>query len=227
MKEPVFYRVFDYDKTLLPNPHLAALEAGVGDIEQAKIRTGFTIGYPGWGVLYYATLCSLDPDATNVLVETGTNLGCSTIVLAQALIDSGTDGVVLTVEIDEDYRTRALENLRAAGVADRVVSAQGDAKQVLPEMLQEHGEIRVAFLDGSHLCGDVVAEFALVHPRLAPRGVVLFDNTYQIAEEHEDQRVFGALRHIERLYGGHLVNLPFVSWYTPGFAIWQQEPFGG
>jgi hypothetical protein len=27
------------------------------------------------------------------------------------------------------------------------------------------------------------------------------------------------------VYGGNLINFEFVSWYTPGLAIWQKEPF--
>jgi hypothetical protein len=41
----------------------------------------------------------------------------------------------------------------------------------------------------------------------------------------EDQRVNGALRYILRTHGGNLVNFPFCSWYTPGMAIWQKQPF--
>jgi len=59
---------------------------------------------------------------------------------------------------------------------------------------------------------------------LADDALVLFGNTYQIAEDNEDQRVNGALKTILDRHGGNLINLEFISWYTPGLAIWQQVP---
>ena len=54
--------------------------------------------------------------------------------------------------------------------------------------------------------------------------MVIFDNTYKIAEEGEDPRVNGFLRDMQDRYGGNLVNFEFVSWYTPGLVIWQRKP---
>jgi hypothetical protein len=51
------------------------------------------------------------------------------------------------------------------------------------------------------------------------------DNTYQIAEPHEDQRVNGFLKQLPAKHGGNIINLPFCSWFTPGLAIWQKSPF--
>lgn len=51
--------------------------------EEWTKRTGASIGYPAWGLLYYITLCRLDPQAFNLVLETGTNLAASTIVFAQ------------------------------------------------------------------------------------------------------------------------------------------------
>ena len=35
MKKPVYARIFNYDKNLLPNNHLKSLEQGVSNIEEA------------------------------------------------------------------------------------------------------------------------------------------------------------------------------------------------
>jgi hypothetical protein len=61
-------------------------------------------------------------------------------------------------------------------------------------------------------------------PKLADDALVLFDNTYRRAEKGEDPRVNGALRTIQKHYRGNLINLEFVSWFTPGLAIWQKAP---
>ncbi len=43
MKKPVYARIFNYDKYLLPNNHLKSLEQGVSNIEEAKLKTGCSI----------------------------------------------------------------------------------------------------------------------------------------------------------------------------------------
>lgn len=225
MREPKFFRRYDYDRSLLPNSHLRGLD-DVSNLEEAKEKTGWSIGYPGWGLLYYLVMTSLDHDlGHNIVVETGTNVGSSTIMLAQALIDSGVPGHVHTFEIDQTFHGRAGENLASAGVDHVVTQYLGDAKSLLPGVVHDLDQIQVAFLDGSHLVVDVLEEFAAVHAKLARNGLVIFDNTYLIADEDEDQRVHGALATLVSEYGGNLINFPSVSWYTPGVAIWQQHPF--
>ncbi|MDP3920776.1 MAG: hypothetical protein Q8R76_08235 [Candidatus Omnitrophota bacterium] len=52
-------RVFDYRHELLPNSYLSDQEKGVSSIEGAVKKTGLTIGYPSWNLLYYSLICSL------------------------------------------------------------------------------------------------------------------------------------------------------------------------
>lgn len=59
----------------------------------------------------------------------------------------------------------------------------------------------------------------------APGALVVFGNTWQIAEPREDQRANAALRAIQARWDGNLVNRPSVSWYTPGVAAWRRAPF--
>lgn len=224
MREPKFFRSYDYDRRLLPNAHLRELD-DVQDLTEAKEKTGWSIGYPGWGLLYYLVMTSLNPESDNVIIETGTNHGSSTIMLAQSLVDSGASGHVHTFEIDQDFYDTATNNIAQAGLSDVVTQYLGDAKSLVPQQLEQVSEVQVAFLDGAHFVVDVLEEFAAVHAKLARNGLVIFDNTYLIADEDEDQRVHGALATIMSTYGGNLVNFPSVSWYTPGVAIWQQHPF--
>ena len=224
MKEPKFFRRYDYDRGLLPNAHLRALD-DVSDLAEAKQKTGWSIGYPGWGLLYFLVMTSLDHERNNVVIETGTNHGSSTIMLAQAIVDSAVSGHVHTFEIDQDSHDKATTNIEAAGLSEVVTQYLGDAKSLLPKQLEGVDEIQVAFLDGAHFVVDVVEEFSAVHAKLARNGLVIFDNTYLIADEDEDQRVHGALATIVSEFGGNLINFPSVSWYTPGVAIWQRHPF--
>jgi len=224
MKLPVYHRIFGYDLARLPNRHLAALEEGVETIEQARQRSGATIGYPGWGVIYHLLLAHLDRSRYEIVVETDTNWGCTTIVLAQALVDAGCAGRVITFELDPANADIARTNITTAGLEKRVELHVGDNRILMSDALRTETGLRVAFLDASHLYDDVLSEFEAILPKLADDALVLFDNTYRIAEEHENQRVNGALKTIKARHGGNLINLQFVSWYTPGFALWQRQP---
>jgi predicted O-methyltransferase YrrM len=224
MRPPVFHRMFGYDLSRLPNAHLAELERGVTSIEEARPRTGATIGYPGWGFIYHLLLSHLDRAKEEILIETGTNEGCTTIILAQALMDAGVNGRVHSFELEPGNVAKARKNLEAGGVADRVTLHQGSVHDTFAPALKDIGKVRFAFLDASHLVKDVMFEFETLLPHLTPDAIVLFDNTYQIAEPHEDQRVNGALGAILETHGGNLINLEHVSWFTPGLAMWQKQP---
>jgi len=225
MKAPIYYRKFDYDKALIPNKYLASMEQGVSTIEQAKAKTGFSVGYPGWNLIYHVLLSHLNPKEYNIIIETGTNRGFSTIMLAQALRDSACPGKVFTVELSQQHYAVALSNFRHAGVSDFIDATNAHSCDFLKDFAKTNIPVRIAFLDASHLFDDVISEFEIILPLLGPQSIVIFDNTYLIAEEHEDQRVNGALREILRRHGGNLVNFEIVSWYTPGIAIWQRYPF--
>ncbi len=225
MREPQFHRMTDYNKSLIPNAHLRQLEEGVGSREEWVEQSGYSIGYPAWGILYYTLLCRLKPEAYNLVIETGTNIGCSSIVLAQAIKDSRGTGELRTVELEPDNLKRAKENIELAGLSDIVKFYEGDAIEQLPKMLAGSETVSVAFLDGSHLYKQVIKEFEILEPHLEDDSVVIFDNTFNRFEPHEDQRVNGALRRIQADFGGNLINLPFCSWATPGMALWQRQPF--
>jgi predicted O-methyltransferase YrrM len=227
MKPPILStRIFDYNKDILPNHHLAKLEEGITNIEEAKQKSGATIGYPGWNFLYFSLLCALRRDSFNIILETGTNLGCSTIALAQALVDSQLDGCIYTVEIDNDNYEQAGSNVVQAGVAAVVKLYNTDSLTFLREKNDFSGKIiSYAFLDSCHEQDYVIREFDLLYPYLDHKSMVVFDNTYLISEDPVDKRVNGALQHIKEKYGGNLINFENVSWFTPGLAIWQKDPF--
>lgn len=225
MRPPKNCRMFNYRKTLLPNEFLSTLEEGINNIEEAAKKTGFTIGYPGWNLLYYSTLCNLSTTGDNIIIETGTNLGCSTIIMAQALKDSGLKGHVYSVELLEEHYLNANNNIKNAGLIDHVNLYCGNSISFLENFVKDVKNIRIAFLDGCHEQNHVLKEFELIYPKLADESMVFFDNTYKIAEEGEDQRVNGALRIIKERFKGNLINFENTSWYTTGQAIWQKQGF--
>ena len=225
MKAPKYHRSLNYRKTLLPNEYLASLEEGTKNIEEAQRKTGLSIGYPGWNLLYYSLLCNLDRASDNIILETGTNFGCSTIILAQALKDSGLKGHVYTVEIGKANYLKAKDNIDKAGVSKYVTLVNGDSIKFVERFIQDANSIRFVFLDGCHDQDHVVREFELINPKLTDESMIFFDNTYKIADEGEDQRVNGALRIIKERFGGNLISFGNTSWFTPGQAIWQKHAF--
>lgn len=226
VRDPIYhYRMTEYDTSILPNAILASEDDTGRGPDDWIPQTGLSIGHPGWGLLYHVILARLDPDIPSLVVETGTNIGSSSLVIAQAIADSGRDALLRTIEIDQDRSERASERIAQAGLTAHVELLVGDSLAMLPHALDGDRELAVAFLDGNHFHDHVVNEFELVLPRCSFDTVVVFDNTYLIAEHDEDPRVNGALRTIQARHGGNLINLPICSWYTPGISLWQRQPF--
>jgi predicted O-methyltransferase YrrM len=211
-------RMFEYDHALLPNRYLAELEACSSNLESTVRNTGLSMGYPSWNLLYYTLMCSLSPKKREVLaVETGTNQGFSTIVIAQALKDSGVQGVVHTVDIDEEMVARAKENLAKAGLSQYVKFNVQDSLQYLQKLMSEVEYLDFAFLDSSHDYDHVIKEFEVVYSKVVIcKGKVYFDNT-------TSGGVAKALRYIHENYAGNMIEFANCSWSPPGNVIWQPE----
>lgn len=84
----------------------------------------------------------LEKNYTHV-VEFGTSFGISTIYLADAVRQTG--GKVITTELLESKANRAMEHLKAAGLAEYVDLRIGDAMKTLQE---QNEPIDFLFLDG-------------------------------------------------------------------------------
>jgi precorrin-6B methylase 2 len=221
------YRRFDYDRRLLPNPYLAELEPEGADLATASGQTGLTVGYPAWNLLYYALFCIPQPDPSVygpvpppitddlVVVETGTNWGASTIVMAQALKDLGTTAKVRTVDVNESLVEKAKRNVEQAGLIDHVEFYVEDSLAFLARTADEVDRFDFIFIDDDHSAEHVIKELAIVCPKMAQgTGTIYFDNT-------SGRGVSAALRHLKETYGGNLLTFPNCSFAPPGNAIWQ------
>ncbi len=222
LKEPIFNRRFDYPRELVANHYLRELEKGIASIEEAEKKSGYTPGYPSWNLLYYCLYCTLRKDKFNIILETGTNWGCSTIVMAQALKDCGYPGKVYSVEIDQENYNIANNNINKSGIHDLVELYHGNSIDFLRNFSYTQSPSLI-FLDGDHSKKTVVEEFDIIYNHIDHKTIVFFDNTYLI--DPSDGRVNAALKYIKTRYGGNLINLENTSYYTPGNAIWQMDPF--
>ena len=209
-------RVFDYDRTLLPNKFLAEVDGQCTDLRSAIATSGLSVGYPAWNLLYYSCYCALPWDTPEVnVVETGTNIGFSSIILAQAMRDRKIKSRLQTVDIEPLATVRAKQHVAKAGLMEQVDFYTGDSLKFLADYVVGKELIHFAFLDGSHEREHVVKEFTIIHPYLKPgRSTVYFDNTCE-------EGVAEALVIIKETFGGNLVEFPSCSWAPPGNAIWQ------
>lgn len=201
-------RRFDYDRRLLPNQFLASLEPEhVTDLESAVPLSGMTTGYPAWNLLYYSLFTGLPtrmdaygPDPAPVLddlvvLETGTNRGVSTIVMAQALKDLGVDTVVQTVDIDQRQVEKARKNVADAGLSEFVRFHCEDSLAFLERTVEREPHVDFAFVDDHHVADHVIKEIDILVPAVTVRrGKLFFDNTsFGGAAE--------ATRYLRRTYG--------------------------
>lgn len=127
-------------------------------------------------------------DSSVVFFETGSGRGFSAVVMAKALIDSGQNGVVVSLDslppnrkiFWNSYKDAEGPRSRSELLSDyaeelsRVIFIQGWTPRALAMVGIER--INFAFLDGAHTKKDVLAEFSYVSARQEVGDVVVFDD---------------------------------------------------
>lgn len=102
------------------------------------------------------------------VLEIGTFTGFSTICMARGMAK---DGLLTTIEANEEYEDVIRKYLSKAGVSDRVQLVIGDAKSVIPTL---EGGFDLVFIDADKLSYPVY--YDLVMDKLNPGGILLADN---------------------------------------------------
>lgn len=124
--------------------------------------------------------------ATRVL-EIGTSNGYSTIWLAAAV--APVSGRVTSIDRNPDKHVLARENLRRAGLLDRVDLLVGEAAEVIRRL---QGPFDLVFFDADRTSAP--DQLSVLLPKLAPEVLLLADNTLSHPEE-----IAGYLAAIDRL----------------------------
>ncbi|WP_174508839.1 O-methyltransferase [Klebsiella oxytoca] len=131
------------------------------------------------------------------VLEIGTLGGYSTIWMARELPE---DGTLLTLEADPHHAAVARENLRLAGVADRVTLREGPALQTLGS-LGDCPAFDVIFIDADKPSNPDYLRWALRYSR--PGTLIIGDNVVRDGEvvnpHSDDDRVQGVRRFIEMM----------------------------
>jgi caffeoyl-CoA O-methyltransferase len=103
------------------------------------------------------------------IVEVGTFTGWSAIAMARALPP---DGIIVSCDINEETTAVARRYAEEAGVADRIDFRLGPGVETLAAL---EGPFDLAFIDADK--GGYVDYYEAILPNLAPRGVIVADNT--------------------------------------------------
>ncbi len=104
----------------------------------------------------------------NVL-EIGTAIAYSTIWLAWAV--EPRDGHITTIEINDRRAETAIQNIKTAGLDNRITLLKGHAVDIIPELKDSYDFI---FIDAAK--GQYGWFFEELYPRLVPGGLLVSDN---------------------------------------------------
>lgn len=102
------------------------------------------------------------------VLEIGTFTGFATICMSRGMAP---DGMLTTIEANEEYEGMIRKYLDRAGVVDRVKLIIGDAKEVIPTL---DGGFDLVFIDADKISYPTYYE--LVIDKVNPGGVILADN---------------------------------------------------
>ena len=156
--------------------------------------------------------------ATRIL-EIGTAIGYSGIWLAGAL---PANGMLLTMEVDQERAQIARQNFSRAGVADRVTLIVGDAQRMVAKV---SGPFDVIFQDGDkHQYGPMLDRLI---ERLRPGGLLITDNVLLdgevvpglIAAPKRDVRTTRAIVEYNERIGHHPQLMTSIVPLRDGVAI--------
>ncbi len=112
------------------------------------------------------------------VMEVGTLIGYSAILIASTLPQ---EGRVVTIEVKPKSAGLAEENIRRAGLADKITLHIGDALTVIPHI---SGKFDMVFLDAAK--DEYLKYLKLSEDKLLRGGVVLADNVKMPAREMRD-----------------------------------------
>lgn len=129
------------------------------------------------------------------ILEIGTYTGYSALCMAEGLAD---DGLLVTIDINEELESRALDYFRLAGKADRIRMMTGDAKTIIPTL---DDTFDLVFIDADKT--NYAAYFDLVIEKVCSGGLIIADNVLwsgKVTGEPTDKKTSAILAFNEKVH---------------------------
>lgn len=104
------------------------------------------------------------------ILELGTGIGCSAIILLRA----SKDAHIITVEKDENNYNEALKMFEAEGLSDRIKALNADALETLEKLYHEKKKFDFIFLDSAK--GQYLDCYPYLTDMLETGGLLISDN---------------------------------------------------
>jgi caffeoyl-CoA O-methyltransferase len=171
------------DHTTAPPPHLAALaDETRATLRAPQMMTGRLEGR----FLEFLVFAS----GARKVLELGTYSGYSALSMAAGLADGGH---IDTCEVDEEHAAVARRYIAQSPFADRITVHVGPALETIERL---GGEFDFVFIDADK--ENYGAYYEALLPRLAPRGLMVLDNTLWSGRvlEGDDSDATRAIREI-------------------------------
>ena len=129
----------------------------------------------GEKMILYSLIRELKPE---VVIETGTHRGLTSVYLAQALLDNN-KGSLYTCDPNDEWGQNG--NFRKFPEFNTIITF---FNQMGKEMLKHFrdGKIDFAFIDGFHGKHDVIPEIKALLPKLSENAVVVFHDCWPLNE---------------------------------------------
>jgi predicted O-methyltransferase YrrM len=139
-----------------------------------------------------------------VYLETGSYLGCSSILVAlvssKATVyahdiwvsdfDMLTDSSVPPPKTEGDYFKIFYDNVRKNKLQNRVIPIRGDSAYTV-SCVHEDESVSMAFIDGDHSEDGILRDLNAVYPKIKPGGVILCHDCVDGSEARKGLEKFG------------------------------------
>lgn len=112
------------------------------------------------------------------ILEVGTNLGYSSILMASHLPE---DGKVTTLELSQKTADKALENIKKAGFEEKINIIVEDARETIPTLVDTYDFL---FIDAAKK--QYLTYLQLAEDKLSPTAVIVADNVGIFENEVQD-----------------------------------------
>jgi len=145
------------------------------EIEDFAIRENFPIVGPEKGKFLAERIEKYQPK--NIL-EIGALIGYSAITMGRQLSQ---DGKITTLEVNPQAAEKARENIKRAGLSDKIKVITGQAQNIIPT-LEESFDL--VFIDAEK--AHYYEYFKAVEPKLSKQAIIIADNVGKLTEKMKD-----------------------------------------